>query len=59
MLQIVLKVSPDVDIGVFCCLFVVCIYICSTGNVELRTYCSDVSNLMLGVSHAVQNKKKL
>ena len=32
----VLKVSPDVvDIGVFCCLFVVCIYIlCSAGYVE-------------------------
>ena len=36
MLQIVLKVSPDVvDIRVFCCLFVVCIYVCSAGYVEL------------------------
>ena len=50
-----LKVSPDVvDIRVFCCLFVVCI--CSAGYVELP-YCSVVSTLMLGVSHAIQNKK--
>ena len=36
VLLIVLKVSPDVvDIRVFCCLFVVCIYICSAGYVEL------------------------
>ena len=32
----VLKVSPDVvDIITFCCLFVVCISICSAGYVEL------------------------
>ena len=31
-----INVSSDVvDIGVFCCLFVVCIYICSAGYVEL------------------------
>ena len=32
---IVLKVSPDVvDIGVFCCLLVVCMYMCSAGYVD-------------------------
>ena len=56
----VLKVSPDVvDIRVFCCLFVVCVYICSAGYLCRATYCSVVSTLMLGVSHAIQNKKKL
>ena len=33
---VALKVSPDVvEIGVFCSLFVVCVYICSVGYVEL------------------------
>ena len=63
MLQIVLKVSPDVvDIGEFCCLFVACVdYICSAGYVELPIVLlyDGVSTSMLGVSHAVQNKKKL
>ena len=55
----VLKVSPDVvDIKVFCCLFVVCVY---TPEYMLcwlcrATYCSVVSILML-VSHVIQNKK--
>ena len=54
----VLKTSPDVvDIGVFCCLFVVCVYI--FGWLCRATYYSAVSTLMLGVSHAVQNEKKL
>ena len=54
-----LKVSPDVVyIGLFCCLFVVCIYICLAGYVELPIG-SVVSTSMLGVSHAVQNEKKL
>ena len=35
------------------------VYICSAGYVELPTYCSVVSTSMLGVSHAVQNEKKL
>ena len=39
------------DIRVFCCLIVVCTYICSAVYVELPTYCSVVSTLMLGVSH--------
>ena len=42
---IVLRVSPDVDIRVCCCLFVVCIIY--------------IDYMMLGVSHATQNKKKL
>ena len=54
----VLKTSPDVvDIGVFCCLFVVCIYM--FGWLCLATCCSVGSTSMLGVSHAVQNEKKL
>ena len=53
-----IKGSPDVvDIGVFCCLFVVCIY--KFGWLCRATYCSVVSTSMLGVSHAVQNEKKL
>ena len=60
MLQIVLKVSFDVvDIGVFCCLFVAFIYIYMFGWFCRATYCSAVSTSMLGVSHAVQNEKKL
>ena len=52
---IVLKVSPGVvDIRV-CCLFVVCIYV--FGWLCRATYGSVVSILMLGVSHAIQNKK--
>ena len=54
----ILKVSPDVvDIGVFCCLFVMCIYM--FGWLCRATYCSVESTSMLGVSHAVQNDKKL
>ena len=53
---IVLKVSPDVvDIRIFCCLFVVRIYM--FGWLCRATYCSVVSTLMLGVSHAIHNKK--
>ena len=62
MLQIALKVSPDVvDIRVFCCLFVVCVYTCSAGYVEqpIVLLYSGVSTSMLCVSHAVQNQKKL
>ena len=56
VLQIVLKVSPDiVDIRIFCCLFVVCIYM--FGWLCRATYCSVVSSSMLGVSHAIQNEK--
>ena len=56
--EVLLKVSPDVvDIRVFCCLFVVCIYM--VGGLCRGTYCSVVSTLMLGVSHAIQNKKNL
>ena len=37
--KIVLRVSPDVvDIGVFCCLFVVCIYIYMFGWLCRATY---------------------
>ena len=41
--------------------YLLCVYICSAGYVELPTsiYCSVVSTSMLGVSHAVQNDKKL
>ena len=50
--------GPDVvDIRVFCCLFVVCINM--FGWLCRANYCSVVSTLMLGVSHAVQNEKKL
>ena len=45
------------DIRIFCCLFVVCIYM--FGWLCRATYCSVVSTSMLGVSHAVQNEKKL
>ena len=52
----VLKTSPDVvDIGVFCCLFVVCVYI--FGWLCRATYYSAVSTLMLGVSRACFYKK--
>ena len=52
-----IKVPPDVvDVGVFCCLLV-CIYM--FGWLCRATYCYVVSTLMLGVSHAIQNKKKL
>ena len=45
MLQIVLKVFPDVvDIRIFCCLFVVCIYM--FGWLCRATYCSLVSTSM-------------
>ena len=55
---VLLKVSPDVvDIGVVCCLFVVCVYM--FGWLCWATYCSIVSTSMLGASHAVQNEKKL
>ena len=58
VLLIVLKVSPDVvDIRVFCGLFVVCIYM--FGWLCRATHCSVVSTLMLGVSHAIQNERKL
>ena len=45
---------------VFCCLFVVCIHVrtCMFGWV-CRATCSFVSTPMLGISHAVQNEKKL
>ena len=39
-----------------CCVY---IYICSAGFVEHLLYCSVVSTSMRGVSHAVQNEKKL
>ena len=60
---IVLKTCPDVVvIGVFCCVFAVCIqvYIYSPGYVEppiVLLY--QVFTLMPGVSHDVQNEKKL
>ena len=58
VLYIVLEVSPDVvDIGAFCCLFVVCIYM--FGWLCPATYYSIASTSMLGVSHAIQNEKKL
>ena len=61
--QVVVKISPDVvDIRVFCSLFVVCVhtYICSAGYVELLiVLLYQVSTSMLGVSHAIQNEKKL
>ena len=40
---------------VFCCLFVVRIYIYMFGWLCRATCCSVVSTSMLGVSHAVQN----
>ena len=50
-------VSPDVDIRIFCCLFVVYIYMFGW---LCRATCSVVSTLsMLGVSHAIKNEKKL
>ena len=58
MLQIVLKVSPDVvDIEVSCHLFVVCVYIYMFGWLCRATFCSGVSTSMLGVSHAVQTRR--
>ena len=45
------------DIRIFCCLVVVCIY--TFGWLCRATYCSVVSISMLGVSHAIQNEKKL
>ena len=42
---------------VFCCLFVVWIYM--FGWLCRATYCPVVSTLMLGVSDAIQNKKNL
>ena len=59
---IVLKTCPDVVvIGVFCCVFVVCIqvYIYSPGYVEPPILLYQVFTLMPGVSHDVQNEKKL
>ena len=44
------------DIGVFCCLFVVCIYI--HVRLVMSSYLLSVISSMLGVSHAVQNEKK-
>ena len=46
-----------VDIGVFCRLLCVDTYM--FGWLCRATYCSVVSTSMLGVSHAVQNEKKL
>ena len=43
-------------IRVFCCLFVVCIYVF---GLLCRATCSFVSASMFLVSHAVQNEKKL
>ena len=58
-----LKVSPNgVDIGVFCCLIVVCsMYMVGWLSlyVELPIFQSYLLHSMLGVSHAVQNEKKL
>ena len=55
---VVLKVSPDVvDTRILCYLFVVCIYM--FGWLRRATCCSVVSTAMLGVSHAIQNEKKL
>ena len=54
-------VSPDV-VGIGYEYFVVylsCVYICSPDYVELPVLMYQVSTSMFGISHAVQNEKKL
>ena len=39
--------------------YLLCVYICMFGWLCRATCCSVVSTSMLGVSHAIQNEKKL
>ena len=57
--SIIIKVSLDVVDVKSILLSMYCVCICMFGWLCRATCCSVVSTLMLGVSHAIQNKKKL